>query len=186
MKKNNRIAPGKWSFSFRDAPPSAKKPGCSLHRGTISTPVGPEVFALFREDAGYAEQLGDVEPFVLIVHAGFADTPHGKIAFIVWQIASDTANEILVEQYLNPTSVGALALVKDAADQIYFNFITINRESGDVTVFVQFENNFGFDVLYSNMLEVSEGEACANFDRAVSYIGENYSVKDLVAISMLS
>ena len=96
------MKPGTWHFSFTELPRESITHGCSLHTATFDPSIGPEVFAFFREDPGYAENLEGIEPFVLIVHSGVAKTPFGSVGFIVWQITAGEPKEVFVEQYLNP------------------------------------------------------------------------------------
>jgi hypothetical protein len=144
------------------------------------------VFAFFREDLGYAENLEGVGPFVLIAHSGVAKTPFGSIGFIVWKIAAGEPQEVFVEQYLNPAQKGALALVSDASDQSHFKFVAINRDTGDVTVLVQFENVFGFNELHKAMVLAHRIDCCTNFIDATKYVKQNYTLPELITFAALT
>jgi hypothetical protein len=185
MPRDNRLRAGTGHFSFSTLPPESRKHGCSLHRATFEPTIGPEVFAFFREDPGYAENLEGVHPFVLIVHPGVARTPFGSVAFIVWQIAAGEPQEVLVEQYLNPAQDGALALVSDASEQTHFKFVAINRETGNVSVVVDFENEFGFKELYDAMLAAKKDDPCNDFQGATEFLTDKYTVKELILLSRL-
>ena len=186
MKRENSLAPGKWHFSFAKTPPETRPLGCSFHRATFDPSIGEEVFAFFREDPEFAENLKGVEPFVLIAHQGIAKTPFGEIAFIVWRIAAGAPQEVLFEQYLNPAQDGARALVSDASQQSHFKFVAINRVTGDVTVVVDFENTFCFDELHDDMILANESAPCTDFHVATDYVTGKYDVPDLVLMSDLN
>jgi hypothetical protein len=186
MRKENRLKPGLSNFSFAELTPELRTHGCSLHRATFDPLVGPEVFAFFREDPGFAENLGDIEPFTLIAHSGVAKTPFGTIGFIIWQIAAGVSQELFAEQYLNPTQKGALALLSEVAGQTNFKFVAINRETGDISVVVDFANTFGFDRLHAAMCLALENDSCSNFPEATEYVKQRYTVPELVALGALA
>ncbi len=186
MQKDNSLGPGKWHFSFDKLPPESRLHGCSLHRATFDSSIGPEVYAFYREDPGFAENLEGVEPLVLIAHQGIARTPFGTVAFIVWQIAAGEPQEVFVEQYLNPAQEGAIELVSDASEQSHFKFVAINRETADVTVVVNFENTFDFQELREAMSFARRHDLCTNFRAATEYMTKKYTVQELVLLSALN
>ena len=83
---------------------------------------------------------------MLIVHSGVERRPLGGRVHSI-AVTAGEPQEVFVEQYLNPAQKGALALGSDASDQDYVKFVAINRDTGDVTVLIQFENTFGFNEL---------------------------------------
>jgi hypothetical protein len=89
--------------------------GCALHRIAFDASVGEEVCAIYMEEPEFADQYSKVVPFNLIVHSGLVRTPHGVVAFIVWQIAASSPQEVMVEQYLNPQNIGTFRLIASAA-----------------------------------------------------------------------
>ena len=96
------------------------------------------------ECADFADQYSKVVPFNLMVHSGLVRTPDGVVAFLVWQIAASSAQEVMVEQYLNPQNIGTFRLIASAANQTHFKLLVVNNQSGEVAAFIDYENVFRF------------------------------------------
>src|SRR5260370_42395836 len=102
MKKENRWTHGIKNFALPALPADLKgQHGCKLLRMTFDASVGEEICAVYMEEPDFCEQFGRVVPFDLIAHTGLARTPHGLVAFIAWQIAAHSPQEVMAEQYLN-------------------------------------------------------------------------------------
>lgn len=184
MRKENRWTHGTRDFVFPDLSTSLRgRHGCSLHRMTLDNVVGEEVCAIYTEDPSYARQFSQVQPFNLIVHGGLACTPHGVIAFIVWQIAAHSSQEVMVEQYLNPQNIATIRLVSSAANQTHFKLIVVDNQTGEVTAFVDFENVFPFDELVSGMALAIGREPEGDFAAASQHVMKTMTVQELLALS---
>jgi hypothetical protein len=96
---------------------------------TFDRSIGDEICAVYMEESAFADQYSKVHPFNLITHTGLARTPHGVVAFIVWQIAAQSPQEVLIEQFLNPNNIGTIRLVASAANQSYFKLLVINNQT---------------------------------------------------------
>jgi len=148
--------------------------GCGLVSMTMDSAIGDEIVALFRDDPGYAEQYAAVTPLTLIAHTGAIQTPFGAVAFIVWQIAAGSPHEAYVETFLNPAT--AVPLVADAAAQTHLKLIIVNNRSSAVTVFIDFENNFGLDELLDVFENVDGPSDERDFAQAVEHVVSNIDI----------
>lgn len=137
---------------------------------TVNPAIGDEVCVLFKEEPGYAEQYATVMPINLIAHTGAVRTPFGAVAFVVWQVAAGSAHETFVETFLNPST--SASLVAAAANQTHLKLIIVNNRTSAVTVFVDFENNFGLDELEGIISDV-DGPSEGEFGAAVQYLMQN-------------
>jgi hypothetical protein len=184
MKKENRWTHGTKNFVLPALPNDLKgRHGCKLYRMTFDAAIGEEICAIYMEEPNFADQFGEVLPFNLIVHSGLARTPHGVVAFIVWQIAANSPQEVMVEQYLNPHNIGTIRLVASAANQTHFKLVVINNQNGDVAAFVDFENVFGFDQLVSGMAISIGHEPEGDFSAAMQHVMDNMTIPELLAQS---
>lgn len=186
MRKENQWTLGQRHFVLPDLPDNLRgRHGCSLQRATFDPSVGEEVYALYREEPDYADQYGQVVPLNLIAHTGLVHTPCGIVAFIVWQIAAGSPQEVMVEQYLNAQDIGALRLVSSAANQTHFKLVIINNQSAEVGAFVDFENVFKFDELASAMVSAIGHEPLGNFAAATDHVMRTLPVTELIVLSDL-
>jgi hypothetical protein len=135
------------------------------------------------EEPDFADQYSEVSPFDLIVHSGLVRTPHGVVAFLVWQIAANSPKEVMVEQYLNPQNIGTFRLVASAANQTHFKLVVVNNQNGEVAAFVDFENLFRFDELVSAMATAIGHEPEGDFGAATQYVMNNLTISELLARS---
>jgi hypothetical protein len=131
----------------------------------------------------FAEQYGKVAPFNLVVHSGLVRTPHGIVAFLVWQIAAGSPQEVMVEQYLNPQNIATTHLVASAANQTHFKVVVVNNQSGEVAAFVDFENVFRFDDLVANMATAIGHEPEGDFSAATEHVMKNLTIAELLSCS---
>lgn len=183
MRKQNPWTHGERNFHFPALPADLKgRHGCILHRMTFDKAIGEEVCAVYMEDPAYVEQFREVRPFNLIAHTGLARTPHGVVAFIVWQIAAHSPQEVMVEQYLNPQNIGTIRLVASATNQTHFKLIVINNQTAETAAFVDFENVFEFDQLVSGMALAIGHEPEGDFAAASQHVMKTMTVLDLIAL----
>jgi hypothetical protein len=184
MKKENPWTHGARDFVFPALSADLKgRHGCNLHRMTFDTTIGEEICAVYMEEPNFAAQFSKVAPFNLIAHTGLARTPHGLVAFIVWQIAAQSPQEVMVEQYLNPQNIGAIRLIASAASQTHFKLVVINNQNSEVAAFIDFENVFQFDQLVSAMAIAIGHEPEGDFDAATQYLINNVTIPELLARS---
>jgi len=107
MKKKNRWVHGRKDFVLPELPADLKdRHGCLLQRITFDPSVAEEVCAAY-------------------LHPGLARTRHGLVAFIIWQIAAGSPQEVLTEQYLNPQNIDTIRLVASAGNQTHFMLLVI-------------------------------------------------------------
>jgi hypothetical protein len=186
MRKENRWTNGARDFVFPALPANLRgRHGCNLHLMTFDPAIGEEVCAVYMEDPSYVEQFSKVHPFNLIAHTGVARTPHGVVAFIVWQIAAHSPQEVMVEQYLNPQNIDTIRLVASAANQTHFKLIVINNQTAETAAFVDFENVFKFDRLVSGMSLAIGHEPEGDFAAASQYFVKTMTVPQLLALSQV-
>lgn len=186
MKKENRWTHGAINLVLPPLSDEFKgRYGCRLHQLTVDHSVGEEICAIYREEPDFVNQFRQVAPFNLIVHPGLLRTPYGVVAFIVWQIAARTPQEVMVEQYLNPQNIGTIRLVASAANQTHFKLIVINNQNGEVAAFVDFENVFEFDQLVSAMALAIGHEPEGDFGAATQHAMSNNTVSQLLIRSAL-
>jgi hypothetical protein len=186
MKKENHWTHGTKNFVLPTLAADLKgRHGCNLHRMTFDASIGEEICAIYLEEPNFVEQFGEAVPFNLIVYSGLARTPHGVVAFIVWQIAAHSPQEVMVEQYLNPNNIGTIRLVASAANQTHFKLVVINNQNGDVAAFVDFENVFEFDQLVSAMALAIGHEPEGDFAAASQHVMDTLNIQDLLALSLL-
>jgi hypothetical protein len=184
MLKRNQWTKGERHFVLPPLHGSMRgNQGCSLQRTTFDHSVGDEVCLIYTEEPGYAEQYGDVVPFNMLAHFGLARTPHGVVAFVVWQIAVGTPQQVAVDQYLNPQNLETLRLVSSAANQTHFKLIVVNNQTSDITAFIDFENVFGFAEMASAMVLSIGHEPSGDFASASQHVMNTMTVPDLLALS---
>jgi hypothetical protein len=156
-----------------------------LHRMTFDGSIGEEICAVYMEEPTFADQFSEVRPFNLIAHSGLARTPHGVVAFIVWQIAAHSPQEVLIEQFLNPNHIGTIRLIASAANQSHFKLLVINNRTTEVTAFVDFENVFEFGRLVSTMALAIGHEPEGDFAAASQHLMDTTTLQELLALSRL-
>jgi len=101
MRKVNHWTRGKRHFVLPPLPKDRKcEHGCRLCRGTFDSTVGEEVYIRFMEEPNFVAAYEQVSPFRLIAHTGLVPAPHGPVVFIVWQLAAGSAQETMVEQFI--------------------------------------------------------------------------------------
>lgn len=142
--------------------------GCNLVRLTVDPAIGEEVCVLFKDEPGYAEQYGSVRPINMFAHSGAVSTPHGAVAFIVWQIAAGSPYETFIETFFNPATSGAL--IADAASQTHLKLIIVNNRTSVVTAFVDYENVFGLCELAEVIEQVDAPASGQEFHLATNHV----------------
>lgn len=139
--KNNRWRNGEREFALPPLPADQIGfAGCNLVRLTVDPAIGEEVCVLFKDDPDYAEQYASVRPINMFAHTGAVNTPHGAVAFIVWQIAAGSPCECFFETFFNPAKSGPL--IAEAAGQTHLKLIIVNNCTSEVTAFIDYENVF--------------------------------------------
>jgi hypothetical protein len=187
MKKENRWTLGTKNFVLSALPEDLKgRHGCALHRITFDASVGEEICAIYMEEPDFVDQYREVAPFNLIVHSGLVRTPHGVVAFIVWQIAANSPQEVMVEHYLDPQNIGTIRLIASAANQTHFKLVVIDNQNSEVAAFVDFENGFEFDQLVSAMAIAIGHEPEGDFGAATQHVMNNMTVTQLLTLSLLN
>ena len=182
MRKENRWTHGIGDFVFPALSANFRGGhGCSLQRLIFDPAIGEEVCAVYMEDPAFVAQFSKVHPFNLFTHTGLARTPHGVVAFILWQIAAHSPQEVMVEQFLNPQNIGIIRLVASAANQTHFKLIVINNQTAETAAFVEFENVFQFDQLVSEMALAIGHELEGDFAAASQHVMTTMAVPDLLA-----
>jgi hypothetical protein len=157
--------------------------GCNFNRMTFDRSIGEKICAISFEEPDFADQFNEVRPFNLIAHSGLARTPHGVVAFIVWQIAAHSPQEVLIEQFLNPNNIGSIRLVASAANQTHFKLLVINNQTTEVAAFVDFENIFEFGRLVSAVALAIGHETEGDFSAASQHLMDTTTVQQLLALS---
>jgi hypothetical protein len=182
MKKENRWTLGTQHFVLPALPADMKgRHGCKLHRLTFDPSIGEEICAVYMEEPDFVDQFSEVHPFNLFAHTGLVRTPHGVVAFIVWQIAAHSPQEAFIEQYLNPNHIGTIRLVSSAANQSHFKLLVINNQTAEVAAFIDFENVFRFDRLATAMALAIGHEPDGDFAAASQHVMDTMTVQALLA-----
>ncbi|NGQ92823.1 hypothetical protein G5V65_18180 [Rhodobacter sp. HX-7-19] len=181
---DNQWRHGIKDFALPPLPREMRTYGCGFYRVTFDADVGDEVVVFFREEPPHAKGLAHVQPMTLIAHKGIVSTPHGIVAYVVWQIAAGTPQETYVETFLNPFQFGTLKLVADASSQTHLKFLAYDLGSHEVVSMVDFENVFDLDQLLFQMAMNLGNEEEGDFSQAVQFIMSNASVMDLVTRSI--
>lgn len=183
MLKNTKWTLGERNFVL---PPLPKEmlgqQGCSLQRGTFDPAVGQEVYLSFREEPGYAEGYAEVQPLMLLATTGMMRTPHGLVAFIVWQIAVGSPHQIAVDHYINPQNAASISLLADAGRQTHFKLLIMNNKTSVVTAFVDFENTFELGEFAESISQLSADQSVGDFRAASQYVMGNMSVTELLEL----
>jgi len=181
--KNTRWTLGERHFVL---PPLPKEmlgqQGCSLQRGTFDPAVGQEVYLSFREEPGYAEGYAEVQPLTLFATTGMMRTPHGPVAFIVWQIAVGSPHQIAVDHYVNPQNAASISLLAEAGSQTHFKLLILNNITSTVTAFVDFENTFELSEFAEAISQLTVDEPVGDFGAASQYVMDNMSVAELLEL----
>lgn len=180
MIKNNHWQHGRRDFALPALAEEFQSYGCGFYRGEFDTDVGEEVFVFFRDMPPYAAGLATVQPMTLIPHKGIVSTPHGIVAYIVWQIAAGSKHESYVETFLNPFQFGTLKLISDAASQTNLKFLGYDLVAQEVVSMIDFENSFDLqDLLFQMALNIGNADE-GDFSAAVEFIMSRTTVMDLV------
>lgn len=186
MRKENCWTLGTRNFVLPALPADMRgRNGCKLHQMTFDASIGEEICAVYFEEPKYTDQFRRIHPFNLIAHSGLARTPHGVVAFIVWQIAAQSHQEVLMEQFLNPNNIGTIRLVASAANQTHFKLLVINNHTAEVAAFVDFENVFQFGRLASAMALAIGHEPEGDFAAASQHLMDTTTVQQLLVLSQL-
>lgn len=163
---------GEHAFVLPSLPPEQiGVAGCSLIKLTVDPAIGEEVCLLFKDDPGYAEQYSSVGPITMLAHTGAVNTPHGAVAFIVWQIAAASPCECFIETFFNPATSGPL--IAEAAAQTHLKLIVLNNHTSEVTAFVDYENVFELGKLVEIIQQVDAPASGHDFHLATNHILEN-------------
>ncbi|MDF1721114.1 MAG: hypothetical protein P1U65_10600 [Minwuia sp.] len=180
MIKQNRWTRGNRDFRLPTMPDEQPRHGCGFSRTTFDPDVGEEAYVLFCEDPPHARALAQIRPMTLIAHKGIAATPHGLVAYIVWQIAAGSSQESFVETFLNPFKIDTLQLVSDAANQTHLKFLTIDRSDQSVVSMTDFENIFELDhFLFQMIMHIGYAKP-TEFAEATSFIMNTVEIEKLV------
>lgn len=180
MIKDNQWRHGRRDFALPRLTQEFQSYGCGFYRGKFDADVGDEIFVFFRDQPPYAAGLATVQPMTLIPHKGIVSTPHGIVAYVVWQIAAGSEHESYVETFLNPFQLGTLKLVSDAANQTHLKFLGYDLGTQEVVTMVDYENVFDLDALLFQMaMNIGHAEE-GNFAEAVEFIMAQATVMDLV------
>lgn len=181
---NSSSRPNQWPHGEREfvLPPLPQEQigvaGCNLVRLSVDPAIGDEVCVLFKEDPDYAEQYASVSPINMFAHSGAVNTPHGAVAFIVWQIAAGSPCEVLVETFFNPETSGAL--ISEAARQTHLKLIIVNNRTSAVTVFVDYANIFGLDELAEFIEQMDAPANGQDFHLATNHVLTHIDLVSLV------
>jgi hypothetical protein len=157
--------------------------GCSLQCTTFDASIGQEVHAVYTEEPDNAAGFANISPLNMLVFHGVVGTPHGAVAYVIWQIAVGTPQQVAIEQYLNPHNIRALRLVSDAADQTHFKLLIVNNQTSEVTAFIDFDNVFRFGELASAMILAIGHEQERDFTAAMKHVMETITVDQLIVLS---
>ncbi|OBV11151.1 hypothetical protein I603_1559 [Erythrobacter dokdonensis DSW-74] len=152
--------------------------GCNLVKLTVDSVIGDEVCVMFKEDPDYAEQYASVRPINMFAHTGAVNTPHGAVAFIVWQIAAGSPCEVFVETFFNPAASGEL--ISEAARQTHLKLIIINNRTSAVTAFVDYANVFGLDELAAFIEQMDAPASGQDFHLATNHVLTHIDLVSLV------
>jgi hypothetical protein len=158
--------------------------GCSLQRTTFDPSIGQEVHAVYTEEPDHAEKYADIPILNMLVFHGVVHTSHGAVAYVIWQIAVGTPQQVAIEQYLNPHKATTLRLVLDASNQTHFKLLVVNNQTSEVTGFIDFENVFRFDQLASAMIAAIEHEPEGDFDAAMRHVMDTMTVANLLSFPL--
>jgi hypothetical protein len=184
LKKQNQWTHGELDLELSELPQEQVGcVGCTLLRATFDNAIGKEVYALYSEDPLYCQQYASVKPFNLFIHPGLAETPHGLVGFIVWQIAAGSPQEVLMEHYLNPYLTKTIDLIASAANQTHLKLIVADNQTAETGAFVEFENKFPFDEFAGAMALATRHEREGDFALAAQHVMNTMSVNDLLALS---
>jgi len=187
MRKANRWTHSRLHFVLPPLPEEQKgQCGCGFCRATFDGAIGEEVYLHFMEEPDFTAAYERVSPFTLVAHTGLVPTPHGSVAFIVWQFAAGSEQETMVEQFLNPRRTEMLRLISCAASQTHLKLLIVNNQSGEVGSFIDFENTFGLDALALTMSIVNDCEPKGDFKTAVQHVTVTMSTSELIALSTLT
>jgi hypothetical protein len=184
MLKNNRWTLGERHHVIPPLPEGMRGIwGCSLQRTAFDPSIGQEVHAVYTEEPDHAVEYADISPFNMLVHKGLVRTPYGIVAYLIWQMAIGTPQQVAVEQYINPHNMDALRLVSDAANQTHFKLLVVNNRTSEVTSFIDFENTFRFDELASAMVLAIGHEQEGGFGAAMRHVMDTMTVDQLMMLS---
>jgi hypothetical protein len=181
VRQHNQWTLGEREFGMTLPPEQRGFVGCRLVPMTINPAIGAEVCLLFTEDPKFVGGYAEVSPINLLAHNGLVATPHGPVAFIVWQVAAGSSVECFMEQFLNPASSRACDLVAQAGCQTNLKMIIVDNQSSEVSIFVDFENCFALDELAEIMSEIESPNDETSFPAAVEYATVNHDIMALIS-----
>lgn len=173
--RDNRWKHGKREFVLPPLPPEQLGTvGCNLVKLTVDPAIGEEVCVLFKDDPGYAEKIASVRPISMFAHTGAVNTPHGTVAFIVWQVAAGSPCECFFETFFNPATSGSL--FAEAAEQTHLKLIIVNNRTSEITAFVDYENVFALGDMAEVVAKVEAPASRQDFQLATDHVLANINL----------
>lgn len=171
----NKWLHGEHNFSIPSLPShEIGQIGCNLVKLTFDEAIGEEVCVLFREDAQNADQLALQQPINMFAYTGIVYSPHGGVAYIIWQIAAGSPLEIFIETFLNPANAGPL--LSQASKQTHLKLLVVNNLTSEVAAMVDYENVFALGDLADSMHLVAAPASGRDFQRAVNQVLANFDL----------
>lgn len=168
----NKWLHGEYNFGIPPLPSHwIGRLGCNLVKLTFDPAIGEEVCVLFREDPSNSEKFALEQPINIFAHTGIVSSPHGGVAFIVWQIAAGSPLEVFIETFLNPANAGPL--LAQAAEQTHLKLLFVNNLTSEVAAMVDYENVFALGELVDSMDLVEAPADARDFERAVDHVLTN-------------
>jgi len=156
--------------------------GFVLEVATMHQSIGQEVLVLWFDRTPFLEGLSVNDTIDLRVRCGLAITEAGPIAFILWWRPSIEMGGLpyVKEQILNPLHAGNRNTLHRLGNQKGLH-VALVGSGPRILGLHEFENDYGFDELYSYMQAAAEkGWPAYDFDAALSAFEQTFEVNGLL------
>lgn len=165
-------------FAIPVLPEHLRKHGCRLERFTFDAAIGAEWVVLFKEDAPYARAYPN--RLDVLARAGLVGTPQGPVAYLVWQIAVGTPQEVHVEHWIDIHDPAAIAMLTEAGGQSHLKLVIYDLADQGLANMIEFPNTFMLDDTARQFADIAKDVPRGNFAKAVQYVMANMSLDQIL------
>jgi hypothetical protein len=141
---------------------------------------GPEIYLAVLEEPSWCLPLAATRPFNVFCKPGLAHTDNGAIIFLIWRIAAGSNNQVVREQFLNPSNIETIRTLSALSQQTHLKVLIINSQADEVVDWFEFENNFQFDLLIREVVDMIGRVSAGDFSATIEEFTEKYSLEDLL------
>lgn len=181
MLRDNKWRRGRVALRIPPLPDRLRgSAGCLLVEATFDHNQGPEIYLAVFEEPSWCLPLAATRPFNVFCKPGLAQTDSGALIFLIWRIAAGSNNQVVREQFLNPDKIETIRTLSAVSQQTHLKVLIINSRADEVVDWFEFENNFQFDRLLENAVELIGRVSSGDFSAAIEEFTAQNSLEDLL------